>query len=139
MSESTEAMSTASFEEVEEVEEVEEKKCVYVQGTLRHDNHPALAVLSPRAFGWKCRSMYSDSLRHDYVKKESLSDVEDFLAYDLKKGFAFIFSREEALEHLSTLLGASNVQRHPHAVVGPPCAPALDAAEGVLRHLELGY
>ena len=111
----------------------------YVTGTLKKNNAPVLAAITPIVCGWRCRSIYSDTLRHDYVNYETIDQVETWLARDIKRGLYLTTDREGIVEHLANLLVDPVVLNRPALVVGPPLMFQDVAAEAVLQHLEHGY
>ena len=111
----------------------------YVSGILKENNAPVLAAITPTSCGWTCRSIYSNKLRHDYVSFESINQIQEWLAHDIKRGMYLTTDREGTVEHLANLLYDSAVLSRSALVAGPPMLPQYGAAEVVLQHLELGY
>ena len=116
-----------------------ERDVHYVTGRLKASDHEVVLTLAPTAMGWRCRSMYGNTLRHDYVCHESLHKVTSWLWCDLKRGSMYVSTdRAGTLAYLATLLEKPEVLARPSLVAGPPCLPATAAAGVVLRHLERG-
>lgn len=111
----------------------------YVSGTLKKSGVPILAAITPTHCGWMCRSIYSDTLRHDYISNESIDEVDRWLAHDIKRGMYLTTDREGTVEHLANLLADPVVLNRSALVAGPPPLSQFDAAEVVLQHLERGW
>lgn len=106
----------------------------FVFGKRRADAGRTLVVYSPTDVGWRARSSWKNSLNHDYVSNESMSELEEWIACDLKPCWSISSDRQEALEFLS-----NELQSPPRYFRTGDTSVSEDVeAERVLRHLEFG-
>lgn len=116
----------------------DDRDTVYATGRRRDTNEPVLVVLSPTRRGWRSRSTARDALNHDYVSSETLEDIMEWVATDLRD--PRWLSRQETLEYLSAPRpkgGAWAACPAGHLAAGLEVA-GPGGGERVLRHLERG-
>lgn len=127
----------ASLVELKTIDLIE-RETRYVFGKLREKNHPpVLAVVSRFSGGWKCRSIYSDVLRHDYASRMSIQEVVEFMLTDIVPTTVVVsMDRSYSLERLGRMLFRDDVLNRPRVLCASPTSLRLEAAEVVLSHLE---
>ena len=105
------------------------------------DETPVLAAFTPkgrgRRRGWRCRSTDAKRMQCDYESAEAVHDVCRWIDADLKYPYHLTMNREEVLEHLATHW--PSLVESPGWMAPDPLLPRSEAAERVLRHLELEY